>query len=488
MLIPIVGRGYTERSLNLDAQNRVNFYLHGDPEGKFPMVFYPRPGLRLFSAGVPGQKCVRAMLRTNDYCFIVIDNIFYTIDKSGIRVSRGTLNSFTGRISMIVNGYQCLLTDGHSGYIYQYRDVIDGNPTYIWSINTDPEFNNAKPKLLTYQDGYGIFTQPASQKIWRTELNHLESVHATGFTSSSGVPDWTEGAISSHQELWVFNRKTTEVFYNTGDVDNPFQRRQTLLLQYGCLWPYTIAAADNGTLFWLTANDQGDGIVVRAEGYVPKIISTPPISKAISKYNKEDAFSFVFELDTHIFYVLIFPSENNTLVYDVLLDSWAEWKSTITTPTPAGSTIIQGRWRPNCYTQFEGKHLVGDFESGNIYYLDFDYYSDDGDPIIRELTCRHLHKELRRVTFNELQYSFEEGTGLTNGQGNDPQVMFQYSKDNGHSWSNEKWRSIGKTGKYKDRVRWLKLGEARDWVFRVRMSDPVKWVVLGANAFLEVEN
>lgn len=487
MYLSIFGQGYKQpRSLNLDAQTRVNFYFQSDQEGKFPLAAFPRPGLTLFSPGTTGQKSVRQLFAINDLCFAVIDNQFYVINENGGRSSKGYLKTFSGYVDMKVNGYQCLISDGFLGYIYQYRDVIDGNPTDIWTVVNDPDF--IAPKIINYQQGYGIYTIDGSQKVQLTKLNDFSNIAALDFNSASGWPDWATGTISSHQELWVFNNQTTEVWYNTGDPNTPFQPRQTLLLQYGCLYPTTIKRLDNSTLMWLTANEHGENLVVKAQGYVPKIVSIAPVSDFIASYDKTDVFAFAFQEGAHIFYALTFPKADNTWIYDIATDAWFEWKSTITSVLPASSATHQGRWRPNCYCNFAEKHLVGDFDSGNIYYLDWDNYTDNGVVIERELTTRHFQKELKRVTFNEVQYSFEEGVGLPVNQGVNPQVMLQFSKDNGHSWSNEKWRSVGKVGQYAYRARWLKLGDARDWVFRIRMSDPVKWVIVGINAEMEVES
>lgn len=64
-----------------------------------------------------------------------------------------------------------------------------------------------------------------------------------------------------------------------------------------------------------------------------------------------------------------------------------------------------------------------------------------------------------------------------------PQAALSWSSDGGHQWSNEYWASVGQTGQYKTRLVWRRLGYARDRIFRVAISDPVKKVMIGA--FLE---
>jgi hypothetical protein len=66
----------------------------------------------------------------------------------------------------------------------------------------------------------------------------------------------------------------------------------------------------------------------------------------------------------------------------------------------------------------------------------------------------------------------------------DPKVCLRFSDDGGHTWSNEKWRSAGKTGQFKQRVKWNRLGQFRDRVWEVSGADPVKTVLI--SAYLEL--
>jgi hypothetical protein len=59
--------------------------------------------------------------------------------------------------------------------------------------------------------------------------------------------------------------------------------------------------------------------------------------------------------------------------------------------------------------------------------------------------------------------------------------MLRWSNDGGSTWSNEHWVSVGQQGKYKNRAIWRRLGQARDRVFEVVVTDPVKMVIVSAN-------
>jgi hypothetical protein len=51
--------------------------------------------------------------------------------------------------------------------------------------------------------------------------------------------------------------------------------------------------------------------------------------------------------------------------------------------------------------------------------------------------------------------------------------MLDWSEDNGETWSNEYWASLGKIGAGMTRVRWRQLGQSVGRNYRLRASDPV---------------
>jgi hypothetical protein len=129
--------------------------------------------------------------------------------------------------------------------------------------------------------------------------------------------------------------------------------------------------------------------------------------------------------------------------------------------------------------------VVGDYENGKLYALDPEVYTDDGTPIIRLRSAPHLSSGLKQVRHNSFQLDLETGVGLTTGQGSDPKAVLRWSDDGGHTWSNEQHASIGAIGGYKTRALWRRLGQSRDRIYEVSISDPVKVVMIGAELGLE---
>lgn len=61
-----------------------------------------------------------------------------------------------------------------------------------------------------------------------------------------------------------------------------------------------------------------------------------------------------------------------------------------------------------------------------------------------------------------------------------PQMMMRYSNDSGKTWSNEYVRDCGQAGQNRKRVRWTPLGQGRDRIFEISVSDPIGWRVIDA--------
>lgn len=63
-------------------------------------------------------------------------------------------------------------------------------------------------------------------------------------------------------------------------------------------------------------------------------------------------------------------------------------------------------------------------------------------------------------------------------------VLFRYSDDGGHTWSNWRTRSLGEQGVHEKRVRFNRLGSFRARVWQVQVSSPIKRDLIGASAQL----
>ena len=476
MKTPILGSSYVARSVNAADARMVNLFPEIIPEGgKEPAFLNRAPGLKLkVSVGIGP---IRGMWEFNDNLYVVSRDKLYKVDSTYAVTTLGTVAGTSGPVSMADNGTQLFVACNGPGYIYNAT-------TNAFAQITDSDFPGAV--TVTYLDGYFVFNEPNSQKIWVTGLLDGLSVDPLDFASAEGSPDGVVGIIADHREVWVFGTNSVEVWYNSGNADFPLSRIQGAYNELGCAAPYSIAKMDNG-LFWLGKDARGQGIVYRANGYTGQRISTHAVEWQIQQYdNMSDAIGYTYQQDGHSFYVLIFPQADTTWVYDVATQAWHE---------RGGFTNGEfTRHRSNCQAFFQGDVLVGDYQNANVYAFDLENYSDNGSIQKWLRSWRALptdQNNLKRTAQHSLQLDLETGVGLTLGQGSDPQVMLRWSDDGGHTWSSEKWVSIGKIGEYYRRAIWRRLGmtmKIRDRVYEVSGTDPVKIAIVGAELLVSPTN
>lgn len=468
MKTPILGSSYVARSINVADNRMVNLFPEINAEdGKEPGWLQRAPGLKLLTS--IGTGPIRGLWTFGNFGYVVSGNQLYKINNSYTATLLGTVSGSPTPVSMSDNGTQLFIACNGPSYIYNAT-------TNVFGKIVDPDFPGAV--TVGYVDGYFVFNEPNSQRIWVTSLLDGYSIDPLDFASAEGSPDGVVGLIVDHREIWIFGTNSVEVWYDAGTADFPLARIQGAFNEIGCIAPYSIAKMDNA-VFWLGADARGRGIVYRASGYNGIRVSTHAVEWQIQQYtDMSDAIAYTYQQDGHAFYVLIFPTANTTWVYDASTNSWHEragWDN--------GQFV---RHRSNCQMSYNSKIIVGDYQNGNLYAFDLDYYMDNG-AIQRWLrSWRALptgSNDLKRTAHHQLQLDCQSGVGLVLGQGDDPQVMLRWSDDAGHTWSNEHWAGMGKIGVYRTRVIWRRLGmtrKLRDRIYEISGTDPVKIAIIGA--------
>lgn len=508
MKSPILGSSYVARSVNAADNRMVNLYPEIIPEGGKEAAYLTRaPGLRLLKT--IGNGPIRGLWSYAGYGFVVSGNDLYRIDDSYNPIKKGTVAG-AGPVSMADNGVQLFIACNGPSFIYNVE-------TDQFQQITDPDFPGAV--TVGYIDGYFVFNEPNSQRIWVTGLLDGTDIDALDFASAEGAPDNLVSLIVDHREIWVFGTNSVEVWYDAGTPDFPLARIQGAFNEIGCAATYSVAKLDNA-LFWLGADARGKGIVYRAQGYTGQRVSTHAVEWQIQQYaDISDAVAYTYQQDGHAFYVLNFPSANTTWVYDVSTGAWHERAS--------WTYDMFMRHRGNCQMAFDNQVIIGDYVNGNIYAFDMTVYSDNGAVQKWLRRWRALptgENNLKRTAQHSLQLDCETGVGLDgydydtvivdllaaeNGnliitedgdnilldfavmQGANPQVMLRWSDDGGHTWSSEHWKSMGKIGRFGYRTIWRRLGmtmKIRDRVYEISGTDPVKIAIMGAELILSPTN
>jgi len=462
---PFLGGSFNGRSPSFDAQRTMNLYPEMGESGssRSPVALIGTPGLSLWTTLTNGG--IRGMIRFDaNTSVIVAGQQVWRVNADKTALLMGVVSNTTGTVSMASNGLIVMLVMGDTlGY---FIDPVAGTVTQI----TDGDFLGGV--RVDYIDGYFIWNVPDSGKFQITQL-YGTGIDGLDFASAEGSPDNLVSVLVNHREIWLFGESSTEIWYDSGGADFPLQRIQGAFIENGCAAANSVAKMDN-TVFWLSTDDRGQGIVQRAAGYTPQRVSNHALEAAVNAYSTvSDAVAYTYQQEGHSFYVLTFPTAGATWCYDASNGLWHERGY-----RKADGTMT--RHRSNCQMNFANETLVGDWETGNVYVLDLDTFTDNGDAIERFRICPHVTNNGNYSFYQALELFMQTGTGLQTGQGVDPQAMLQWSDDGGYTWSNEQWADIGAAGEYETRVRWRRLGKSRDRLFKVAVSDPIRVVFTGA--------
>jgi len=365
-------------------------------------------------------------------------------------------------------------TGGVGTYTVNFSQTITAITMYglNWSVlpSTDGAFTGGTNVDIV--DNYFVYNRPDTQQFGASAV--LSPISPTlSFASKDGAPDDLVTLIVDHREIYLLGETSSEVWVDQGTSPFPFQRIPGTSTQHGIAAAFSVSRLGN-SFAYLSQNNRGTAQIVQMNGYVPQRISTHAVENSLTGQNITDAIAWTYQLEGHEVYVISFPSIQLTWCYDIASGMWHKWLYT-------NNLGQYERCRGNCAAVFQGYVLVGDYSNGKIYHLDKNIYTDDGQNVKRLRRAPHLVSDFQRQYFEELQIQFQPGVGLVTGTGENPQAMLRWSNDGGSTWSNEYWTSIGRIGRYLNRAIWRRLGTARDRIFEVSVSDPVKCVIVSAN-------
>ena len=366
---------------------------------------------------------------------------------------------------------------GAGTYTVSASQTVSSTTIYAlnWTVlpSTDGAFEGGG--TVDISDNYFVYNKPQSQ-LWAASDLLSPITDPLSFASKDGSPDDLVAIIVDRREVYLLGEMSSEAWLDVGSVPFPFQRIQGSSTQQGIAAAYSCARVGN-SFAYVSKNNRGEATIVQMNGYIPQRISTHAVETTLVGQDVSDAIAWTYQLEGHETYVVTFPSIGTnglTWAYDITTGLWHKWLYT-------NNQNEYERHRGNCCAFFNQQVLLGDYENGKLYRLSLSQYTDDGQLIRRLRRCPHITTDLQRQYFAELQIQFQPGVGLPVGQGQDPQAMLRWSDDGGFTWSNENWVTIGKQGQYFTRAMWRRLGFARDRIFEVVVTDPIKAVIVSAN-------
>jgi hypothetical protein len=405
-------------------------------------------------------------------------------------------------------------TGGAGNYVVNNSQTVTSETMYALRFTTIPDTDGpfSGADVVDVLDNYFVFNKPNSQQ-WAASNILSPITNPLSFASKFTGPDNLVSIICDHGQVYLLGETTSEVWADQGTFPFPFQRIPGSSSQHGIAAKFSLARLGN-SFAYLSKNNRGQSEIVVMNGYFPTRISTHAVENTLVNQYVGDAVAYTYQLEGHETYVISFPTIDLTWAFDTTTGLWHKWLW-------VDNNNVYHRHRSNCSAFYNNTVLVGDWENGQIYELDPQNYTDNGNTIRRLRRAPHLVSDLQRQYFDELQIQFQPGVGNTSNPkqagkftnspliigpidiytisgedivtitdtnsiypynvNTDPQAMLRWSNDGGSTWSSEHWSAIGKIGKYKNRIIWRRLGWSRDRIFEVVVTDPVKAVIVSAN-------
>lgn len=484
-ILPVFGVGNTGKSVNVTAQRRVNLYTEPSDD-KSQLAHYSRPGLspllfptttntyggpvrglirveRVFSFGAMAKLVTEQIWGAQGASVVLSDDSPNTIQSAGIFQ---TFRTTDGPVVYADSGYQTMAVDGVSAYSASYAS--GSNVQYDLQTTGVANLPYGATSVCCLAGRFVVNNPFVAGRFNWSALLDATTWDALDYATAESIPDSLAAVYSYRGQLLLFGTRSIEFWAPTGDAD-VFAIVGGSGINWGLYRHGTIQVVDDA-LFFLGRSSGSEFRVCALNGYQVRVVSTPEVEYDINAAIKQGVVvsALVVRATGHTWYVVNLA--DTSWAFDATTGVWSEWQTE--------GKRFAGQYAVTVY----GRTTITDYRDGRIYGFDPDAYVDGTASVVREITSKHLYNNLDRITVDQVVLDAEMGPGLSAGQGSDPKVMMQVSNDGGHTFGDEMWRSLGAMGKYAARAVWNRIGRARDFVFRWRISDPVKVVIMNVSA------
>lgn len=420
--------------------------------------------------------------------FLVIDDNAYQYDSTLTRQFIGKLSTSIGDVYIAENNNaQIVFSDNLNLYVW---DQSGSSPT--WNVLT-PAILGFTPGYITFQNTR-IISPNTTSSLWRLSMLNQALTWPTGSQYEGALQTKPSLAVATVRFpgrgnlLLVFGETVTELWNDIGAALFPYQRNQSINLDYGCLSASTIAESEN-IVCWLAANEKSGPTIMYTTGGDLQKISTDGIDYRLAQLtDPQNSYGFMLKQDGHLLYVITFVTDNVTYTYDFNTQQFF----TLTDENMNAFIVKRVAF-------FNDQYYFVSIKDGNLYqmgtqFLNYDY----GDGYVFEVPRVRITPHLtmpdqsrfvagytgftveqgqfefpnRDTRFNLNTQNFNQITtqgGLIISGGQDftnyaPKINLCTSKDGGVNFGMRYPKFINPLGKRANRLMWWQLGACNDLV------------------------
>ena len=467
MLEPLylTNTSYPAKSTIVSSQRLYNMYSEDAPQSSPFSVpsLYNIPGTSLWQTITGNYNSYYGAVVMNQYLYVVFGSEVYKIDQNKNVTNIGTLGTSPNRIIMVENGQQVtILTSNGLGYYYT-------ESTNTFAQITDPDFPIGSG--MTSIDGYTLVSKAETGEFYVSDLRDTTVWSALAKATAEALSDNIVALATYQRQLFILGERSIEIWYDSGVTAQPFRPINQTFIQQGCIGKYAYTVSNSG-LFWVGDNKS----IFWTQSLSAQKISNFGIDYELSKLtNIENIFVSSYVQEGHEFITFTSIQDEFTITYDTATRSWHDRGSLNSTQN--GQTY----WGATAAISFNNQIIVPGIEVGKLFYLNPAVYTENGSTMTSEVTSSTLFFNFNRFTVNQLVLIMENGVGISEpAQGSNPLIEMTFSIDGGNTWKTSRATYVGKEGEYLTQVKWENLGQARNFIFKFRITDPVPRKIVGA--------
>lgn len=446
-----------------------NAFVETDRSGEFKRVVRAA-GLRLFATAGTGP--IRGVKNIRDQLFFVSGQEFFRANLDGDVTKIGNIDNETTYVDIETNGAdvgQVIVISRGNGWALE----SDGT---TFGLITDSNFS--PDRTVAFLAGRVWLNNPDSNRFFASEVGDLTMYNSVDSALANDESDAIVVMRSVRSNLVVMGSSSIETWQL---VNAPFPVRRIVgaTKDRGVLSPESVAQFED-QLFFLA-----DDLTVRvyASNQIPEI-GNLAINLAIRGdgtpqnpgYSRPDLAEGAFiEDNEHKFYVLTFPADDATWLYDVMTGIWHRRKSEFT-----------GRWRGRVSALFGNKRIIGDFSSNQLFELDEKIHNEAGDVQPMQIVTPPVVSHTGNLFISDIEAYMEVGDGqISNAipelnilQPNpiEPQMRVEFSRNGGRNYVQRSAIGLGAIGAKDTRVIMRSFGYTKrhfEFVLRLTITDDV---------------
>lgn len=427
------------RSRSASAGGLINCFVEAAPDSKTAYTIYSMPGLKRFSDTGSAYGCRGGIKAGRLGFYVVFGETVYKVNSGGSATAVGTVYG-TDNVSMAFNKADPI----EIAIVASGRQYLLVNDLVTEIADADLP---AGAIDVVYLDGHFIFFY-SDGVMYQSALNDGTSYSALDFAEAEAKPDPSRAGGILGDRLVNFGEEGIEFFYNSGAAEGfSFDPQAGSLIDRGILEKKCWADFDN-SLAWI----DNEGIVVRGEGTIGKVIGSYPVHKDIQaiirKQKQSEVVVSTWALAGHE--ILQIWSPDWCWCYDASSQKWFQRK-----------TQDRDTWAGKFFFRVFNRDIVADAETGILYEQDDTTYGEDGKQLICSLTSNYVHAGPQRVRHNFLYLDIETGVGDAEDPDSEdvtPEIMLTWSNDGGKAYEGDRQISIGAQGEYRKRIKVTRLG------------------------------